>query len=414
MRPLHEAQRDVLATMTLLPEATVQLADAAGLVLAEDVIAPHDVPSFANSGMDGFAVRAVDVANPPVELEVIEDLPAGSVPSRVVDPGTAIKIMTGAPMPDGADAVVMVEDSEMLDATHVRLHASVEVGRHVRPVGGDVVRGSIVLRSGTRLGPAHLGVLASVGVASPPVRRRPVVAVLSTGDELVMPDTDRVRPGAIRDSNRPTLIALLEELGATVLDLGIVGDDERLLRAALGEAASSADAVLTSGGVSMGEYDLVKQVLGSLGSIEFWRVAMQPAKPFAFGLIGDDRTPLFGLPGNPVSVVVAFEQFVRPALLCRMGARLLFRRRSFGVAGESLITNPDKTVFLRVVVAQEAGRDTVYRSGGQGSNVLSALAGADAFAVIPVGTGTVESGDPVEIEWFRAPEARTMEEAIDG
>lgn len=414
MKPLAEAQREVLAVMGRLPTDVVPLSEARGLVLAEDVVAAHDVPPFANSGMDGFAVRAVDVATVPVDLEVVEDLPAGSVPSQPVVEGTAIKIMTGAPMPDGADAVVMVEDSEMVASNRVRLTASTEPGRHVRPAGGDVRRGSTVLPAGTRLGPAHLGLLASIGVASPVVHRRPVVAVISTGDEVVAPETERLRPGSIRDTNRPTLVALLQELGATVLDLGIVGDDERLLRAALGEAATRSDAVLTSGGVSMGEYDLVKQVLGSLGSIEFWRVAMQPAKPFAFGILGDDRTPLFGLPGNPVSVVVAFEQFVRPALLHRMGARFLFRRRSWGVAGEDLDTNPDKTVFLRVVVRSEGGRDVVRSSGGQGSNVLSALGDADAFGVVPVGTGTVAAGDAVEVEWFRAPEARTKEEAIDG
>jgi molybdopterin molybdotransferase len=208
------------------------------------------------------------------------------------------------------------------------------------------------------------------------------------------------------------LAAMLREMGATVMDLQIVPDDERLLRAALDEAAGGSDAVVTSGGVSMGEYDLVKQVLASLGNVEFWQVAMQPAKPFAFGFLGD--TPLFGLPGNPVSVAVAFEQFVRPALLHRMGASRLFRRRSLAWAGESLSTNSDRTVFVRVSVSQEDGRDVVRRSGGQGSNVLGAFAAADAFAVIPVGTGDVGAGDRVEIEWFRAPETRTMEEVLGG
>jgi molybdopterin molybdotransferase len=398
--------------MDPLPARRVPLAEANGLVLSEDVVAPHDVPPFDNSGMDGFAVRAADVTSAPAELEVLEDLPAGSVATAEVSPGAAIKIMTGAPMPGGADAVVIVEDSEMVGERTVRLSATAEVGQHVRSAGGDIAVGSTVLTAGTRLGPAHLGLLASIGVAEPMVRRRPVVALLSTGDELVAAETADLRPGAIRDTNRPTLVALLEELGVEVLDLGIVPDDERLLRGALGEASDAADAVITSGGVSMGEYDLVKQVLGSLGHVEFWRVAMQPAKPFAFGFL--DGTPLFGLPGNPVSVVVAYEQFVRPALLHRMGARTLFRRRSMAVAGEDLSTNPEKVVFLRVTVARDDGVDMVHRAGGQGSNVLSALASADAFAVVPVGMGDVVAGEAVEVEWFRAPEARTMEEALGG
>jgi molybdopterin molybdotransferase len=202
----------------------------------------------------------------------------------------------------------------------------------------------------------------------------------------------------------------LAELGVDVLDLGIVPDDARLLRSVLGEAAANADAVLTSGGVSMGDYDLVKQVLGEMGRIDFWRVAMQPAKPFAFGFLGD--TPLFGLPGNPVSVMIAFEQFVRPALLRRMGSEALFRPRSRVRAGETMQTHPDKTVFVRVAIETEDGELVARPSGGQASNVLSALAAADALAVVPVGVGSVASGEMVDVEWFRSPESRTYEEAL--
>jgi molybdopterin molybdotransferase len=412
MRRLEDAQRDVLDAMSPLPAERTPLGACRGLVLAADVDAPHDVPPFPNSGMDGFAVRSVDVSGPDTVLEVVEDVPAGSVPTHDVGPGTAIKIMTGAPMPAGADAVVIVEDSETLGDGRVTLRAPAVAGQHVRPAGGDITAGSVVLRAGTRLGPAHLGLLASLGVADPLVRRRPTVAVLSTGDELMPAETKELRPGAIRDSNRPMLVGLLEELGARVIDLGIVPDDERLLRGVLGEASTAADAVVSSGGVSMGEYDLVKQVLSSLGRVDFWRVAMQPAKPFAFGFLGE--TPLFGLPGNPVSGAVAFEQFVRPALLHRMGATALFRRRSTGVAGEDMATNPDKVVFLRVVVDSGGPRDRAVLAGGQGSNVLSGLAAADAFAVVPVGVGEVTNGDDVELEWFRAPETRTIEEATGG
>jgi len=412
MRPLADAQRDVLDAMERLPVTSMSLDQCLGLVLAEDVVAPHPVPPFANSAMDGFAVRATDVMSPPVSLAVLEDVPAGSVARSAVTPGTAIKIMTGAPMPEGADAIVIVEDSKSSDDGHVTLLVSASPGDHVRRAGGDIAEGSTVLAAGTRLNPMHLGLLASVGISEPVVVRRPTVAVLSTGDELAPADAPTLRPGGIHDSNRPMLAAVLAELGVGVLDLGIVPDDARLLRSVLGEAASNADAVLTSGGVSMGEYDLVKQVLGELGHIDFWRVAMQPAKPFAFGFLG--MTPLFGLPGNPVSAMVAYEQFVRPALLRRMGATLLFRRRSPAVLTSPVATNSDKTVFVRVRVEIGVEGVTATPSGGQGSNVLSALAAADAFAVVPVGVGEVAAGADVDLEWFRSPEARSYEEVLGG
>jgi molybdopterin molybdotransferase len=251
--------------------------------------------------------------------------------------------------------------------------------------------------------------LASLGVPLPPVRRRPVAAVMSTGDEVLPPEAD-LSPGKIRDSNRPMLRALLAELGAEVVDLGIVGDDATALQAALAEGAERADIVITSGGVSMGEYDLVKAVLAELGEVDFWQVAMQPAKPFAFGTVAG--TPLFGLPGNPVSSMVAFEQFVRPGLLRMMGATRLFRPRVPGVLDDEADTNPEKTVFLRVTTRFADGRWRAALSGGQASNVLSALAAADAFAVIPVGTGLVTAGSEVDLEMFRWPETRTAAEAL--
>jgi molybdopterin molybdotransferase len=204
---------------------------------------------------------------------------------------------------------------------------------------------------------------------------------------------------------------VLGDLGAEVVDLGIIPDDEGRIRSALLHASSTADAVVTSGGVSMGEHDLVKAVLADLGRIEFWQVAMQPAKPFAFGFLGD--APLFGLPGNPVSAIVGFEQFVRPALLRRMGSRRLFRPRSAGTLAEPVATNPDKTVFLRMTVSPVDGAWHARLAGGQASNVLSGLALADAFGVVPVGVGSLEAGDPITLEWFRSPESRTAEEADD-
>ncbi|MDR9451667.1 MAG: molybdopterin molybdotransferase MoeA [Acidimicrobiia bacterium] len=411
MKPLREAQREVLAAVPALPVVTVPLLNATGLALAEPVAALHNVPPFANSAMDGYAVRSEDVKEVPAALTIVEDLPAGYVATATVQPGTAVKIMTGAPIPDGADAVVQVEYAEPAGRT-VSIRVSVPAGTNLRAVGGDVREGARVFEAGVRLGAAHLGVLASLGVADPLVRRRPRVAILSTGDEVMPPDVGALQPGQIRDSNRMVLNSLLLELGAQVVDLGIVRDDADLLRSTLEAAAADADAIITSGGVSMGEYDLVKTVLGDLGQINFWQVAMQPGKPFAFGLLNE--TPLFGLPGNPVSVMVSFEQLARPALLHMMGATRIFRPRIQGRMAGSVSTNPEKVVFLRVNAAlDEAGDWVAGLSGGQLSNMLSSMAYGNAFAVIPTGTGAVETDDEVELEMFTWPETRTKEEALD-
>ena len=408
MRPLEHARRDVIAAVPLLPAEPTPLDRALGLVLVEDAIVPHDLPPFTNSAMDGFAVRAEDVADTPADLRVLEDVPAGSVASVSVDPGTAIRIMTGAPMPTGADAVVRVEDTESTDGS-VRILVGVDTGTNVRPAGGDVRAGEVALPAGRRLTPAMLGVLASIGTTQPVVRRRPRVAIMSTGDEVLPPDQD-LRPGAIRDSNRPILRGLLSELGAEVVDLGIIGDDADALRNAVARGAAEADAILTSGGVSMGDYDLVKQVLGELGSVEFWQVAMQPGKPFAFGHV--DGVPLFGLPGNPVSVTVAFEQFARPALLTMMGAEAVLRPRIPAVADEGLRSDPAKTVFLRAATEHVDGDWRVRLSGGQLSNMLSAVAVGDAFVVMPRGVADVPAGSSVTIEMFRWPEDRPFDEGV--
>lgn len=409
MRPLEDARWDVLSAVPLLPETTVALDDALGLVLAGPVIAPHGVPPFTNSAMDGYAVRSMDIQEVPAVLSVGEDLPAGYVALGSVTPGTAIRIMTGAPMPPGADAVVRVEDTELAEG-EVRINVRVPPGNSVRQAGSDVAAGAEVLPGRRRLSPAMLGVLASLGITHPSVIRRPRVAMLSTGDEVVPVSTPTLRPGTIRDSNRPSLGALLRELGVDVLDLGIVGDDAGALTDAITRAATECDAVMTTGGVSMGDYDLVKQVLADLGSVEFWQVAMQPGKPFAFGLV--HGTPLFGLPGNPVSVAVAFEQFARPALLTMMGADAVLRPRIVARLTEDVSTDPTKTVFLRGITDRTEEGWSVRLSGGQESNVLSAVAAADGFIVVDRGTSDVHTGSTVTVEMFRWPASRRFERGV--
>lgn len=407
MRPLRSAQHQVLAALPILPKVAVPVGDALGLALREPAVATHPVPPFANSAMDGYAVHAVDVTEVPATLKVLEDVPAGSVATRQVERGTAIKIMTGAPMPEGADAVVRVEDTSQ-EGQLVTITVGVAVGTSVRLAGGDIEAGTSVVEAGVRLTAAHIGVLANIGQAMVEVGRRPRVAVASTGDELVAVDGPRLGPGQIRDSNRPMLIALAQELGAEVVDLGRIPDDEKILTKTLQQGAMDADIVITSGGVSMGEYDLVKAVLSELGDVEFWQVAMQPAKPFAFGRLGE--TPFFGLPGNPVSTYVAFEQFVRPGLLHMMGATHIARPRIEGRTEVDLETDPEKTVFVRVGSWMEEAIRWCRPSGGQSSNVLSAVASGDAFAVISQGVDKVIAGEAVTLEMYRWPETRTIHE----
>lgn len=411
MRPLREVQGEILDRIPSLARVTVDPKESIGLALASPVDAPEDIPAFANSAMDGYAVQAASVAAAPSELDVIGEAAAGSAAMAVVSEGTAIKIMTGAPLPDGADSVVRVEVTEAVGESAVRILERVTAGENVRPAGGDLQFGSHVFGAGVRIGPAHASVLASIGV-EPLVGRRPVVAIMATGDELVSHRSPALERGQIRDSNTTLMRSLLEELGAEVLDYEIVGDDLGLFESALDKAAGAADVIVTSGGVSMGDYDVVKALLQGRG-VDFWQVAMQPGKPLAFGTVADK--PFFGLPGNPVSVFVSFEQFVRPALLHMMGAHLLFRDRFPGVIDEAVETAEEKEVFLRV--STHRGDDAVIHarpSGGQSSNVLSALALADALAVVPVGAARIEADGTVELEMIRWPEARSRAEVLGG
>lgn len=403
MRSIGEVRRQILSTVRATPAEKVALGDAIGRVLADPVIAPHDVPSFANSAMDGFAVRATDVSSPGAILEIVEDVAAGQTATTAVGEGRAIKIMTGAPMPDGADTVVRVEDTEE-ESGKVTIATEPARGTSVRPPGGDVAAGATVFPAGVRLTEPHIGVLATIGVVSPVVARKPRVAVMSTGDELVPADTGTLEPGMIRDSNRPMLLELVTAAGAEPVDMGRIPDDADALRAALGEAAATTDAIVTSGGVSMGEFDVTKLVLRDEADVDFFPVAMKPGKPQGFGTVGG--RPFFGLPGNPVSVLVSFEQFVRPALLSMQGASALLRPRVMGVAGETLRSDPAKEEFIRVRFEDSSMPPKVVPTGGQGSHVLSGAANADAFAVLPVGVDVVDEGQPVILEMFHAVETR--------
>ncbi|MGI9021833.1 MAG: molybdopterin molybdotransferase MoeA [Acidimicrobiales bacterium] len=394
MISVDDARRHILGSCAALTPRAVALAEAAGRVVAERVVADEDVPPFANTAMDGYAVRAGDTAHAPVRLRVVGTLAAGSAPDIEVGEGQAVRIMTGAPIPPGADAIVMVERTRAVgDGVEVETPAS--PGDHIRRPGEDLRRGDTLVEPGTVLSPGHVGVLASVGRQTVTVVPRARVGVLSTGDELVA-DGGRLRPGQIRDSNRPTLLALTAAAGCEAVDLGLVGDDEEALRKAVRRGVDGGDALVTSGGVSVGDFDYMKTVLDGLGRMQWWQVAVRPAKPLAFGMVGD--TPVFGLPGNPVSSMVSFELFARPALRTMMGLPDVDRPRVRAVADEALRRRPDGKLHLVRVVAgtDDGGQWHVRTSGGQGSHMLAAMARANALALLPDGEG-VDAGAPVEV-----------------
>jgi molybdopterin molybdotransferase len=390
---LEEARGLVLSGCVRLPVEVTPLDHALGLVTAEAVVSGEAVPPFANTAMDGYAVRSADTAGAPATLTVVGTIAAGSPPDIPVGQGEAVRIMTGAPIPPGADAVIMVERTETAeDGGTVVVLDPVPVGNHVRPPGEDVAVGSVVFEAGTVLGAGHLGVLASIGLSDVAVYRRPRVAVLSTGDELV--DTgEPLQPGQIRDSNRHTLLALVAQAGCTPVDLGCVRDDESLITDAVERGVASCDALLTSGGVSVGDFDYVKAVLDKLGQMRWMQVAIKPAKPLAFGVV--EGKPVFGLPGNPVSSMVSFELFARPGLRTLLGDPAPVREPVLGVADEAMRRAPDgKTHFVRVRASfADDGRVHVRSSGGQASNLLRSMALANALAVLPDGEGVAAGAD---------------------
>jgi molybdopterin molybdotransferase len=409
MIPLAEVQAAIFGAVTRLEPVEVDLRDALGLVLAEQVTAPEAVPPFPNTAMDGYAVRAADTAGAsegaPVRLRVVGELAAGHAPTVPVGDGEAIRIMTGAPIPDGADAIVMVErterDASAEDGDGVLITLAVEPGLHVRRAGGDLEAGDVVFEPGTVLTAARIGVLATVGARRVRAHPRVRVGVVSTGDELV--ETGPLEPGKIRDSNRPMLLAQLADAGAEPLDLGAAHDDADVMTRTLADAIAQCDAVITSGGVSVGDFDYVSDALERIASddpsgvsrVDWYQVAIKPAKPLCIGML--QGTPVFGLPGNPVSSFVSFELFARPALQMMMGHDRPFRREVLATAASPLRRRVDGKLHLARVVVDVV--DGVYVATGvrsQESNALAASAAANGFALLPDGEG-VDAGDPVTV-----------------
>ena len=399
MKRVADHLSDVLSAVEPLTPIDVQLLDAHGCVLTEDVTAPWPLPQFDNSAMDGYAVRAADVAQAtednPVELPVVADISAGTYHSGAIGPGLAARIMTGAPMPTGADAVVPVEVTDGGTA-RVRINAAVPAGRHLRRAGEDVDAGDTVLAAGTVLGAAHVGLLAAVGKDRVTVRPRPRVVVISTGSELVEPGLP-VTVGQITDSNSYMLALAAQEAGAVAYRVAPVPDEAAKVMSVIEDQLVRADMVITSGGVSAGAYDVVKQVLSELGTVQFDKVAMQPGMPQGFGVVGDSRTPIFTLPGNPVSAFVSFEVFVRPAIRKMLGSSRLHRPTAKAVLQATLRSPEGKRQFARARV--KPGRDGTSQAtplGAQASHLLADLAYANALIVVPEQVTEVPAGQMVE------------------
>ena len=397
LKPVDAHLDDILGVVGPLSALDLTLPDAHGCVLAESVSSTFPLPPFDNSAMDGYAVRAADVAtaseSTPVVLPVVGDIAAGSTGAYNVQPGLCVRIMTGAPMPAGADAVIPLEWTDG-GIAQVRINRPAEAGGHLRHAGEDLATGSVVLPSGTHLGATQIGLLAAVGRERVLARPRPRVVVLSTGSELVDPGTP-LTAGKIPDSNSTLLTAAARESGAIAFRVGIVPDDPRVLLDTLEDQLIRADLVLTSGGVSVGAYDVVKEAIGRLGEVRFDRVAMQPGMPQGFGVIGPDRTPFFGLPGNPVSAYVSFEVFVRPALRRMLGVEPIHRPTVRARLATPLTSPPGKRTFARARMTVEDGTYVVTPVGGSGSHLIASLAQANAFAIVPESATSVDAGEVV-------------------
>jgi molybdopterin molybdotransferase len=400
MIAVREAQAHILGQLPgVVPPEVVPAPRALGRVLAADARAPLDVPPADNSAVDGYAVGSGDIPSAGTrDLEVVGDLAAGAVFAGTLSAGEALRIMTGAPMPAGADTVYP-QEVVTREGGRVRV-GPIGKGVNVRARGEDVEAGAIVVEAGSVLRPQEIGLITSLGIWQVEVRRRPRVALLSTGDEVAEPGAPR-RPGQIYDANRFTLRGSIEQAGAEALDLGIVPDQRETLSARLREAAGMADVVLSSGGVSVGVYDLVKDVLAELGTIDFWQVAMQPGRPLAFGRLGG--TTFFGLPGNPVASLLAFMLFVRPALYKLAGRRRLFPPTWQARTTERLPKRTGRREFKRGVLAFRDGGWEVRSTGPQGSGILSSMVAGNCLIVLEEERGDVAAGELVTVEPFTDP-----------
>ena len=399
MLSVDEARQRMLDTIPVLPSEKRGILACTGYVLAEVLPATENIPPFDNSAMDGYAVRAADVQDAseknPAVLSVVETIAAGYAPTKQVAAGQASRIMTGAMMPQGADAVIMQEVTQQA-GDEVQIFESIDTAGNVRFTGESVSEGQQVMGKGKHLRPPEVSMLASLNCAEAIVHRKPTVAIVSTGDELT-PLGEPLKPGKIRDSNRYGLYAQVEEAGGIPIDMGIAPDDEaeteRIFRAALAKA----DALITSGGVSVGEHDVVKTVLAKLGEINFWRVAMKPGKPQAYGIA--DGKPIFGLPGNPVSSLVVFELFVRPALLKMAGHKDLLRPTFKATLAEAITNRDGRVNYMRAILKVSDGEITAQTTGPQGSGILHSLVLANGLITIPTAT-TLAAGETVDAQFL--------------
>ena len=416
MLSVEEARDRILSFFNVLEAEETPVLETLGQVLAEDVVAGFDIPPLANSAMDGYAVQSGSLkgasSGAPVALNVIGSVAAGELPADRVTPGTAVRIMTGAPIPEGADAVVPFEDTDEADRRssgadlgRIAIRVEVERGADIRPAGQDVRNGERVLTKGTTLRPAEVGVLASLGHDRVRVTRRPVVAILSTGDEILEPGGPHAA-GKIYDSNSYSVAASVLKYGGVPRKLGIARDNIDAVGAKLREGLAS-DMLITTAGVSKGDYDMVKDVLARHGQIDFWSVRMRPAKPLAFGVLdaGDGRqVPHLGLPGNPVSALVAFEQFGRAAIRKMMGKTTEDRPTIEAVLDEAIYNTDGRRVYARAVVTR---RNDVYHArltGHQSSNLLTSMTRANGLAICPEDVPKKEAGEMVEVQMLDWPE----------
>lgn len=407
---VEAALERILVDFQSLPAVDFPLSQSRDRILAEDVISAVNVPPFANSSMDGYALRAEDTLNAtaeqPVRLLISMDIPAGASPQRPLDPGQAARIMTGAPVPDGADAVVPVEltDSTWAVGSNAPLPESVgirtvaKVGDNIRPIGEDIRAGQVVIVAGTCIRPEEIGVLASIGRAQVPVIRQPVVAIVSTGDELVEVGA-QPQPGQIRDSNSHALAALVESYGGVPIRLPIARDTLSEVRACFQTAlAHEPDVIISSAGVSVGAFDVVRTVIDELGRVDFWRINVRPGKPLAYGRVG--QVPYFGLPGNPVSAMVTFDLFVRPAI-CKLGNRSMSVPTVQAIVAEDMRSDGRRS-YLRVRLSLEAGRYYARLTGTQSSGALTSMIQADGLLIVPEAMKLVPAGTELAVRLLRS------------